>query len=122
MNLTYFIWVIVFIMLFITSFYFNIKFNFPQLNILRIIKSLRIKNKNDLSVIFTNIGGKVGVGNVIAISLAIHKSGEGCIFWIWIISIFSSIILFLETYYGIKYKDILYREGILDLLKKVLEK
>lgn len=58
-----------------------------------------------LKSFFTSLAGSIGVGNIVGISTAILLGGVGCIFWIIIFSMFTSIFKFLEAYLSIKYRD-----------------
>ena len=93
------------ILILISSIYFTIKYKFLQFNIFKMYKAIKSSTKNDLMALFMSLGAKIGVGSIVGISIAIHKGGPGVLLWIWIISILSSILTFVETYLGIKYKN-----------------
>lgn len=107
------------IVLIITSFYFTIKLNFIQFNIIEIGKSIKNSKKDDLKALFMSLGGKIGVGSIAGVSLAIYKTGPGVLLWIWIISLISSILTYCENYLGIKYKH-KNKGGVLYYIKKGL--
>lgn len=51
------------------------------------------------------LAGRIGVGSIAGVALAIHLGGIGSIFWMWVISIFSCANCFAETCLGILYKE-----------------
>ena len=102
--IAYYIWIFAFILIILASIYFSIKYRFIQFNFYKIIKSFCNEDKRNLSIFFTSLGGKVGVGNIISVAYAIYNYGVGCIFWMWVISLIITIIIYLETYYGYKYR------------------
>ena len=84
------------------------KFKFKQINIKKIIISLKSKSKNNISPLAslsTSLAAKIGVGSLSGIALAIYYGGIGSIFWIIIISLLVSINTYYECILGIKYRD-----------------
>ena len=51
------------------------------------------------------LGGRIGVGSIAGIALAIYLGGVGSIFWMWIIGFISASNAFAETVLGLKYKE-----------------
>lgn len=51
-----------------------------------------------------SLGGRIGVGSIAGITLAIYIGGIGSIFWIFLISILSIPFVYAEVYLGIKYR------------------
>ena len=104
------LWIIVTILIFLTGLYFSIKLNGIQFNFKRMIKELTKKedNKEGISsfkALMLSLAGRIGVGSISGVSLAIYLGGPGTIFWIWFISLLSSTLAYSETYLGIKYKE-----------------
>ena len=102
--IAYYIWIFAFVIIILASVYFSIKCKFIQFNFYKIIKSFFNEDKRNLSIFFTSLGGRVGVGNIISVAYAIYYYGVGCIFWMWVISLIITVIIYLETYYGYKYR------------------
>lgn len=102
------LWGIVTIFIIIFGFYFSKKLNFKQFKIYTMFKSLLVSSENrgisTLSTFLMTLAARVGVGSIAGVSLAIYLGGPGSLFWIIIISFFSSIICYCETYLGIKYR------------------
>lgn len=57
-----------------------------------------------LQAFFTSIGGCIGVGNLVAVCLAIQIGGPGALFWLWIAAFFGMIIKYYEVYLGVKFR------------------
>ena len=88
----------------ISSIYFTFKLKLLQFNIFKIQNAIKSSVKDDLIALFMSLGAKIGVGSIVGINIAINKCGPGVILWIWIISILSSILTYVETYLGITFK------------------
>lgn len=59
--------------------------------------------KESIKLLNLTLAGKIGVGSITGIVLAILIGGKGTLFWIWISSFFLSLITYKETKLGIKY-------------------
>lgn len=94
------------IVLILSSIYFNIKLKCAQLNIKKMVKSLKNSNQNSkiFDTLFLSLGGRIGVGSLAGTAFAIYIGGSGTIFWLLITSILTSILAFIETIMGHKYK------------------
>lgn len=104
-----YLWLVTSSIIIITSIIITIKEKFPQLRIIKIIKSIKSKSNNNISVIeslMISLASRIGVGSIAGIALAIKYGGIGSIFWIWIITILISSITYIESYYGSRYKNI----------------
>ena len=51
------------------------------------------------------LAGRIGVGSIAGVALAIYLGGVGSIFWMWVIAILSAINAYCETVLGIIYKE-----------------
>ena len=51
------------------------------------------------------LAGRIGVGSIAGVALAIYLGGAGSIFWMWVIGIIAASSTFAETVLGIKYKQ-----------------
>lgn len=112
-SITYFnyiksiLWSIVTILLVLTGIYFSIKLKFIQFNLKKIFTSLFTKNKGNISTfesLSINLAAKIGVGSLSGIALSIFIGGAGTIFWMWVITIITAVIAYIEGYLGIKYQ------------------
>ena len=108
-NIKAVLWAIVTVLIIVNGAYFSLKLKFPQLNFIKIKKSLKNENKQGISPIktlFLTLAGRIGVGSIAGVALAIYIGGPGTIFWMWVIAIISGVLAYTETLLSIKYKDI----------------
>lgn len=101
MNIITIIWIFTTIIITIVSIYLSIKLKFTQFNIKKIFTYLK---KDTYTALFLTLAGQIGVGSIAGVALAIYIGGPGTIFWIWIITLISSILTYSESYLGVKYK------------------
>ena len=105
------LWLTVVILVSILGIYFTFTLKGIQFNVKRMIKYLFKKDNTSPSglssfkTLSIALAGRIGVGSISGIALAIYLGGPGTIFWIWIIAIISAIIAYSETYLGVKYKE-----------------
>lgn len=102
------IWYIASILIIYLALTLTKKYRFKQLNLKRIMISLKSKSKNSVSPLAslsTSLAAKIGVGSLSGVALAIYFGGIGTIFWIIIISLLVSINTYYECILGIKYRD-----------------
>ena len=95
------------VLLIVLSIYFSIKLKFIQFNFKKILTSLFKKTTGNISILESlslNLGAKIGVGSLSGIALSILIGGSGSIFWMWIITLITGIISYIEGYLGIKYQ------------------
>lgn len=114
------LWLILAIVLCIFSIYLTVRFKFVQFRFIKIIKTLFSK-KDDFSgaisgieALMITMAGKIGVGSLSGVALAIYLGGPGVIFWLWISSLIFSILTYCEACLGIKYHkkiDSVYQGG-----------
>jgi len=103
------LWAVVTVLIIVYGLYFSKKLSFPQIKIKKITRSLKDNNNKGLSPIktlFLTLAGRIGVGSIAGVALAIYIGGPGTIFWMWIIAIISAPLAYTETLLSIKYKDI----------------
>ena len=105
------LWIIVTIILVIFSLYLTLKLNFVQFRFIKIIKSLFQKNKvsenniTNLEALSISMAGRIGVGSLSGVALAIYLGGPGVILWMWLSSIIFSVLTYCESYLGVKYQE-----------------
>ena len=98
------LWAIASSLIIISSIYFSYKLKFKQLNFFKLFKSLKkSKSINPISNLSLSLAGKIGVGSISGIALAINIGGVGSIFWMWVITIFSAINTYVESFLACKY-------------------
>jgi len=103
------LWGVATSLIFISGIYFSTKLKFLQLNFKKIIKSLfKKEEKSGISskeALMMSLAGRIGVGSIAGIALAIYIGGTGSVFWIWIMSLITAILSYSETILGIIYKE-----------------
>ena len=103
------VWSVATIFILFCGTHLTFSLSFVQLRLKKIKDSLKNSNQtkgvSPLKVLFMSLAGKVGVGSLAGIALAINIGGIGTIFWIWIFSILTSSNAFTESALGILYKE-----------------
>ena len=101
-------WAIVTALILLSGLYFSKELHFPQLKINKIFKNLKKNNNKGITPIktlFLTLAGRIGVGSIAGVALAIYLGGPGTIFWMWVVAIISGALAYIETMLAIKYKD-----------------
>lgn len=104
------LWLITSSLIIISSIYFTFKLNFVQTKIIIMFKELLKKNKIKESIspfqsLMLVLAGRIGVGGIAGVAIAIYYGGPGTIFWMWIICFLSASITFAETLLGVYFKE-----------------
>lgn len=124
------LWLNVSVIIFIISIKLTFSSKFIQFRLSKLIKSLFKKTKTNgitnLQSLMITMGGKIGVGSISGIALAIYFGGPGTIFWMLVISCIISVLTFFEVVLANKYKEIdednIYKGGPSYYIKKGLKK
>lgn len=91
------------------GFLFSKQLHYPQFRIKKMVQALfqKPENQSDVSM-FSDfmmvLGGRIGVGSIAGVALAIWIGGPGSVFWMWISTFFSAILSYVETYLGMMYQ------------------
>lgn len=102
------LWSIATILMVYYGIYFTYKLKFVQFNFKEMFKNIIKKEDNSISPfesLMMVLGGRIGVGSIAGIALAIYLGGIGSIFWMWIIGFISAANSFSETTLGVKYQE-----------------
>lgn len=100
------LWIVTTIILILSSISLSLYLNFPQHKLSKKVKLFdRKRHKNSIKLLNLTLAAKIGVGSISGIAISIIVGGKGTIFWIWVSSIILSIITYLETKTGIKYRE-----------------
>lgn len=104
------IWVVASFLLLFSGIYFSFKLHFVQFNFKKMFKSFaQDKTSKDAitpkQALMMTLAGRVGVGSISGVALAIYTGGVGSIFWMWIAALIGVTNCFAETVLGIKYKE-----------------
>lgn len=91
------------------SIYFTFDFKFLQFKFKNYKKCFQSNKDSSIGItpiktLMLTLAGRIGVGSIAGVSLAIYIGGAGTIFWLWVISIISLPLAFLETSLGGLYK------------------
>ena len=102
-----YLWSIVVVLMIIASIYFSFKLKGAQFNFKEMFKNV-IKNDSNSKVspfssLMLSLAGRIGVGSISGVALAIYVGGSGAIFWLWIMAFIGSILTFCETVLASKY-------------------
>lgn len=96
-------------MIVLSGFYFTFKLRGVQFHFKRMFKSLTkqedSKGIKPYQTLMMVLAGRIGVGSIAGVALAIHLGGIGSIFWMWVIAFLSATNSFAETVLGIIYKE-----------------
>jgi AGCS family alanine or glycine:cation symporter len=92
----------------LAGFYFLVKLRFffilhPIKTFKRIIRTL--DSRSSRRALALALGGTLGVGNIVGIAYGIMKSGGGCIFWVLVSGLFSSVIKYAESSISADFKE-----------------
>lgn len=113
------LWLILIIIIVLLGIKLSFLIKFKNLKIISMVKTL---NKNTL---FISLGTKMGVGSLIGTTSSILIGGPGSLIWMFIFTIITSSIIYIESYLGNKYKEKTsfgYISGIYYYTKKGLNK
>lgn len=105
-----FLWAVATALILCAGVYFTYKLKFIQFRFKDMVKNLFKKsdNKNSISPfesLMLVLGGRIGVGSVAGIALALYLGGVGSIFWMWVVGLLAIPISFAETVLGVRYKE-----------------
>ncbi len=100
------LWATTTLILIIFATRFSLKLSFPQFNLKKIKNSLHNKKtKESLKTLSLTLAGRIGVGSISGVALAIYLGGPGTIFWLWIVALLTGSLAYSETITAIIYKD-----------------
>lgn len=101
-------WAIATVLLLSSGLYFTFKLKGVQFRFKDMFKSFTESN-DDIGVspfesLAISLGGRIGVGNLAGIALAIHYGGPGTIFWLCLSTVICSTNTFSESVLGVIYR------------------
>jgi len=96
-------------MIFLCGIYFSFKLGFIHLNFKEMFKSITKKNNNKDSIssfesLTMSLAGRIGVGSLSGIALAVYLGGPGVLFWIWLTSILCATNAFAESVLAVVFR------------------
>ncbi len=104
-----FIWLIAAFLIVFSGLYFSFSLKGVQFRFTKMYKSL-FSNKDSKGVkpyqtLMMVLAGRIGVGSIAGVALAIYFGGLGSIFWMWLTAFIGASNSFVETVLGIIYKE-----------------
>lgn len=107
-KLNSFIWGIASLLIILSGIYFTFLIKFKQFKFITMLKYLfsdkKVKGISSLEALFMTLGGRIGVGSIAGIALAIHVGGCGTIFWIILMPFIVAPLSYIETILALKYR------------------
>jgi len=103
------LWIIASIMIFAGGIYFSFKLRFLHLNFKKMWKAISQKPDKEDSIsafqsLTMSLAGRIGVGSLSGIALAIYLGGPGVLFWIWMTSSLCAIMAFAESVLAVVFR------------------
>lgn len=102
------LWSIATILIVSSGIYFTKKIHFGQFRIKKMIQSIMKKEStsgiSSFSSLMLVLAGRIGVGSIAGVAIAIHLGGVGSIFWMWVMAFLSAPNCYMETVLGNLYK------------------
>ena len=93
------LWLILIILLIISGIKGSILVKFKNYKIFSSIKKLNFTS------LFISLGTKMGVGTIIGTTMSIIIGGPGALLWMFIFTLLTSSLIYIESYLGNKYKE-----------------
>lgn len=96
------LWIIASTMIFVCGVYFSFKLNFIHLNFKEMFNAIKKKSDGKDTISFFQsltmaLAGRIGVGSLSGIALAIYLGGPGVLLWIWLTSFLCATNAFAES-------------------------
>ncbi len=102
-------WAVATSFLIIGSLYFTGKLHFLQFRLKKVFGAIFTKDNektgiNPLDTLMLTLAGRIGVGSIAGIALAISIGGKGTLFWIWLMAILVASLGYSETVLAVVYR------------------
>ena len=103
------LWILASIMIFLCGIYFSLKFKFIHLNFKKMWQAIKQGSENEGSIsafqsLTMSLAGRIGVGSLSGIALAVYLGGAGVLFWIWLTSILCAIVALVESVLAVVFR------------------
>lgn len=123
-----FLWLIASVLIISSGLYFTFSLKGVQFRFKKMYKSLfsgkDSKGVKPYQTLMMVLAGRIGVGSIAGVALALHLGGIGSIFWMWVTAFLGAANSFVETVLGVIYKekdeDNIYKGGPSYYIKKGL--
>lgn len=75
-------------------------------NFFALVKSQKPKSGgvHPLKTFFASLGGCVGIGNVVAVCIAVQLGGPGALLWVWIAAVIGMLVKYSELFLGMRFR------------------
>ena len=91
-------WSVALALIITAGLYFSLKLSFPQFKFKRLLKVLITRSEdNPIKSLFIALAGRIGVGSIAGVALAIYLAGPGTIFWMWVIALVTGSLTYAES-------------------------
>lgn len=108
-DINHFIWLIASFLIVFSGLYFSFSLKGVQFRFKKMYKSLfndkDSKGIKPYQTLMMVLAGRIGIGSIAGVALAIHLGGIGSIFWMWVTAFIGASNSFVETVLGIIYKE-----------------
>lgn len=104
------LWAVATSLILMCGIFFTYKFHFIQFQVKQMFRSLKVDQTSNNSIspissLMMVLAGRIGVGSIAGVALAIYLGGVGSIFWMWVVALLAASSTFAETVLGIKYHE-----------------
>lgn len=103
------LWIVASVMIFACGIYFSFKLDFIHLKFRKMMKSIFQKTDKEDSIspfksLTMSLAGRIGVGSLSGIALAVYLGGPGVLFWIWFTSFACAGVAFAESVLAVVFR------------------
>ncbi len=91
--------------LFFTKKLKGIQFRFSSMIYRLFEKEEKKEGITPVQTLMMSLAGRIGVGSIAGVALAIYIGGVGSVFWMWMIALITGANTFVETVLGVKFKE-----------------
>ena len=104
------LWIVASFMIFFCGIYFSFKLCFVHLNFKKMFIVLFEKNGKGDSIssfesLTMSLAGRIGVGSLSGVALAVYIGGPGILFWIWLTSFVGASTTFAESVLAVAFRN-----------------
>ena len=102
------VWVVASVMLFFCGIYYTVELKVPQLNKKYLKKSFQKRKDAKMTpfkILTMTLAGRIGVGSLSGIAIALCYGGVGSLFWVWISCFITASLTFVESFLAVHYKE-----------------
>ena len=97
------LWIITSILVLSISIYYTIKLKGIWFNIFKMIKEIKKKDKGEIKtfkILSLSLAARIGIGSLAGTAFALLVGGAGAIFWMWVTTLFTISLTYVESMLG----------------------